>query len=64
MDVCQLNDLDKLEGILLLGSPRLSVAQSCYMKCDGPLPAGQAAGLHVRMSAAHPAWMQQRTVPE
>lgn len=64
MDFCQLNDLDKLEGILLLVSPSLPVAQSWYVKCDGVLPVGLTAGLYVKMSAAQPAWMQQLTAPE
>lgn len=64
LDLCQLNDLDKLEGIPLLGSPRLPATQSRYVKCDGVLPAGLTAGLYVKMSAAQPAWTQQLTVPE
>lgn len=64
VDFCQLNDLDKLEGILLLGSPRLPVAQSWHTKCDGMLPAGLPAALGVQMSAVQPACMQPPLVPE
>lgn len=61
VDFCQLNDLDKLEGILLLGSPNLPVAQSWCVKWDSLLPAGLTAGLYVKISAA---WMQQVTMSQ